>query len=165
MDSGIAALRTLKTFFLFAVTTSTLALAPAAGLSAPLKGPGIVLYSYGPGSVQIISPEGQRAGRDLKSGIVLNEIPGVKILKEQAGDRSAGWTITLPDAPKGLYRLELTGTGKGGVVIDLDAHDRKGKVRNTHVFKRVKEGDLLHFVLDYNPEPGSGNKVVEGKNQ
>jgi hypothetical protein len=164
MSPSKISLYTPKTVCFLAAIILALAAIPAAGSAAILAGPGIILYSYGPGSVQIISPEEKRAGRDPETGIIHKEIPGVDILKEQAGDRSAGWTIILPDAPKGRYRLELRGTGRGGVVIDLDARDRRGRVKNTHVFKRVRKGDLLHFILDYSPEPGSRNKVEERNN-
>ena len=143
------------------LTHITFTLLPTAGSAASHKDPGIVLYSYGPAIIQVVSPEGLRMGHDLATGSALTEIPGAQMVKEQAKGRSAGWTISIPDPPTGLYRLELMGTGKGGVVLDLDVWDRSGKVKNSHVFKRVREGDLLQFILSYSPDPGSKNSLKE----
>ena len=146
---------------LFLVLFISAALAPTVSLAASHKGPNIVLYSYGPAMIQVVSPEGLRVGQDMLSGDTVSEIPGAKIVKEQIKGRPTGWTISLPAPPTGLYRLNLMGTGKGGVVVDLDARDRTGKVKNSHIFRRVKEGDSLSFILNYNPDPGSRNTVVE----
>jgi hypothetical protein len=136
-------------------------LVPVNGLSASHKRPGIVLYSYGPAMIQVVSPGGQRAGQDMTSGVTISEIPGAKIVKEQVEGRSTGWTISLPKPPSGVYILNLLGTGKGGVVVDLDARDRSGKVKNSHIFRRVEKGDSIQLVLNYSPDPGSRNEVKE----
>ena len=143
------------------LTIITLTLMPAAGNAVSHKGPGIVLYSYGPAMIQVVSPEGLRVGQDMLSGSTLTEILDARIVKEQIKGRPAGWSISLPAPVTGLYRLELMGTGKGGVVLDLDARDRSGKVINSHFFKRVREGDSLHFVLSFSPDPGSENTLKE----
>jgi hypothetical protein len=111
----------------------------------------------------MVSPGGLRVGQDMLSGITISEIPGAKIKKEEIEGRPTGWTISLQKPPSGEYRLHLLGTGKGGVVLDLDARDRAGKVNNSHIFRRVKKGDSIQFHLSYSPDPGSRNMVVERK--
>ena len=164
MSSGITLLRKLRTFCLFTGATIALALIPVTGNTASQRGPGIVLYSYGPAMIQVVSPGGQRVGQDMTSGVTISEIPGAKIVKEQIEGRPTGWTISLPTPPSGEYELNLMGTGKGGVVLDLDARDRTGKVINSHIFRRVKKGDSIQFILSYNPDPGSRNTVKEQHN-
>ncbi|MDT8396621.1 MAG: hypothetical protein RRA32_09305 [bacterium] len=149
-------------FFFFSLIA--LILLPAVDNAASNSGPGIVLYSYGPAMIQMVSPEGLRVGQDMLTGNPLTEIPGAKIVKEQVKGRPTGWTISFPVPVTGLYRLELIGTGRGGVVLDLDARDRTGKVINSHIFKRVLEGDTLHFFLSYSPDPGSENSLKEQRN-
>jgi hypothetical protein len=167
MNPGSALLRNFQPICLYTGLTITLALAlalsPVKGHAASHKGPGIVLYSYGPAMIQVVSPGGQRAGQDMTSGVTISEIPGAKIVKEQVEGRPTGWTISLPKPLSGVYILNLMGTGQGGVVLDLDARDRSGKVKNSHIFRRVKKGDSIQLILSYSPDPGSRNKVEERK--
>ena len=161
MNSGITPLRKLRTFCLFTGVTIALALMPVTGNTASQRGPGIVLYSYGPAMIQVVSPGGQRVGQDMTSGVTISEIPGAKIVKEQIEGRPTGWTISLSTPPSGEYEWNLMGTGKGGIVLDLDAWDRAGKVHNSHIFRRVKKGDSIQFILSYSPEKGSSNLLEE----
>jgi hypothetical protein len=124
----------------------------------------IVLYSYGPARVQITGPDGSRAGADLVTGGELEEIEGSEVMIEKAGDRSDGWTITLKSPASGVYRLNLLGTGKGGVVMDLEALDSSGRVRSSHVFRRVREGDSFEYALDYSLDLKSDNQLKEAVN-
>jgi hypothetical protein len=124
----------------------------------------IVLYSYGPARVQIISPDGLRAGADLVTGGELEEIKGADVAIEKAGDRSDSWTVTLKGPTPGVYRFKLLGMGAGGVVMDLQALDFLGRVSSSNVFKRVMDGDCLEYALNYSPEPKSENILKEVSN-
>ena len=124
----------------------------------------IVLYSYGPARVQIIGPDGLRAGADFITGGELEEIRGADVAIEKAGDRSDSWTITLKNPASGVYRFILIGTGTGGIVMDLQAQDSLGRVSSSNVFKRVKDGDSLEYALDYSPDSKSSNLLQEATN-
>ena len=121
----------------------------------------IVLYSYGPARVQIISPDGLRAGADLVTGGELEEIKGADVAIQKAGDRSDSWTVTLKGPAPGVYRFKLLGMGAGGVVMDLQALDSLGRVSSSNVFKRVHNGDSPKYTLHYSPDPGSKNMLKE----
>ncbi|UCF89320.1 MAG: hypothetical protein JSV70_03530 [bacterium] len=121
----------------------------------------IILYSYGPARIQITAPDGSRAGADLKTGEYIEEIKGSGVRVEKAKGRSDGQTVLLEAAGQGVYRLDLAGTGTGRVVVDLEIVDAAGGVSRNHVLRRVKVGDLLRYALDYNPAPGSLNRIEE----
>jgi len=158
--------RHAATFYLALVLLLTgLLIQPSSGraLSSGQKGQ-IILYSYGPARVQVTGPDGSRAGAELVGGGELEEIEGSDVMVERSSDRSDGWTITLKNPVPGVYRINVLGTGTGGVVMDLEALDSSGRGRSSHVFKRVKEGDSLEYVLDYSPDPKSDNQLKETAN-
>ena len=121
----------------------------------------IILYSYGPARVQIKAPDGSRAGTDLVTGAELEEISGSDVRIERAVDRSDGYTVTLKSPEPGVYLFEVLGTGTGGVVLDLEAHDSSGRISSSHIFRRIRAGDFLGFVLDYRSDSRSGNRLEE----
>ena len=114
--------------------------------------------------VQIVGPDGSRAGADFVTGGELEEIKGADVAIEKAGDRSDGWTVTLKSPAPGVYLFKLLGTGTGGIVMDLEALDSLGRVSSSSVFKRVKDGDSLEYTLDYSPDSKSGNQLQEATN-
>ncbi len=138
-----------------------LALAVSTGATETPGGERIVLYSYGPGRVLLTDPRGLRCGLDLATGEELREIPGIRLEEERAADRAPGWTITLPNPVPGPYRVLVLGTGKGGVVLDLEAVDGSGRARTSHAFIRVQEGEKTVYLLNYSPRPGSDNVLHE----
>ena len=146
--------------FLFLVG-GVLALAVPTEATDKPGGDRIVLYSYGPGRVLLTDPRGLRSGLDLATGEELREIPGSRLEEERAADRAPGWTITVPNPVPGPYRILVLGTGKGGVVLDLEAVDGSGRARPSHAFIRVKEGEKTVYLLNYNPRPGSDNVLHE----
>ncbi len=121
----------------------------------------ILLYSYGPARLQVTAPDGSRAGADLETGKYTEEITGSDIRVEKAKDRSDGLTIQLNAAGSGVYRLDLAGMGTGRVVVDLEMRDAADGISRIHLLRRVKAGDILRFDLDYNPAPGSLNRIQE----
>ena len=138
---------------------------PVSSMASGIESKGqIVLYSYGPARVQIIGPDGLRAGADLITGGELEEIRGSDVAIENAGDRSDSWTITLKNPAPGVYGFKLIGTGTGGIVMDLQAQNSLGHVISSNVFKRVKNGDCLEYALDYSPDSKSSNLLQEATN-
>ncbi|UCG39023.1 MAG: hypothetical protein JSV00_01955 [bacterium] len=147
---------------LFPATVVVLSLFWAAPVIAEKPSPdSMVIYSYGPARVQVLDARGLRTGIDLDTGERLLEIPRSKVVVERARNRGPGWTIILDRPEPGEYRVLLAGTEKGGAVLDLDAVDRHGKVRNSHFFRRIREGETLTFTITFSPESSSGNRLTE----
>lgn len=124
----------------------------------------IILYSYGLARVQVTGPDGSRAGADLVTGDELEEIKGSDVVIEKAEDRLDGWTITLRSPTLGVYRINLLGTGTGGVVMDLEVLDSSGRISSSQVFRRIRGGDSFEYVLDYSPTLKSDNQLQEATN-
>ena len=121
----------------------------------------IEIYVYGPVIAQITDSEGHRSGRNLVTGNILEAIPEFNVIKEQTMERIPGWTFVIPDPVQGNYRIKLLGTGPGGFVIDVDTVDSAGNLENIHVFRRVKAGDSLEFLLRYSGNPAGENTLLE----
>jgi hypothetical protein len=110
----------------------------------------IEIYIYGPVLAQVIDASGRRSGMDLATGQVLKDIPGTSIVKERTRERLPGWTIHFSDPVSGIYRIQVKGIDPGGFVIDVDAVDSRGRINNSNIFRRIKEGDILEFFFTYN---------------
>ena len=121
----------------------------------------IEIYIYGPVRAQIVDTEGLRSGREFGSGQRVEEIPGSEVVKEETRERISGWTIRLLEPSPGTYRILLKGTGTGGFVIDVDAVDSAGHARNSHIFRRIGEGDTFEFALLYSNKPGGKSTLIE----
>ena len=113
----------------------------------------IEIYIYGPGIAQVMDVYGRRAGRDLVTGVTLREIPRSKVEMEGTRDRIPGWTVHIADPPQGAYRIKLVATGPGAFAIDVDTVDSAGNLSNHHLFRRVKNGDIIELLLNYSSDP------------
>jgi hypothetical protein len=123
----------------------------------------VEIYIYGPGIAQVMDMYGRRTGRDLGTGDILEEIPRSKVIEEGTKERMPGWTIRLQDPVQGVYRVKLMATGSGAFAVDVDTVDSIGKLKNSHVFRRVKPGESLEFVLIFTNDPEGESTLLQSK--
>lgn len=125
----------------------------------------IEIYIYGPVLAHIVDREGRRSGRDLDTGQILKDVPGSRIVMEKTRDRMPGWTIHVSDPVPGIYRIQVKGTGPGGFIIDVDAIDSSGQVKNSNIFKRIQEGNMMEFFFTYTSDnPEVNNPLIMSPN-
>ena len=138
----------------FMIFLTYLCLFPANLVKADHSPPNrIEVYIYGPVFAQLIDSQGRQAGRDLVTGNLLEDIPRSEVVIERTKKRIPGWTIQLPEPIQGEYRMILVATGPGGFVVDIDTVDSVGDLRNSQVFRRVKIGDTVEYILTYRGDP------------
>ena len=109
----------------------------------PLMHKVLTLVLYSPIDVEVTSPDGKRIGRDLATGVVLNEIPGALYSGLQAEPEF----VIIPDPLPGEYQVRTIGTGEGGYTIATGYSDSatttESFVSGTAVADQVTEHALF----------------------
>jgi len=76
----------------------------------------ILLFNvFSPIDIQIISPNGERVGKNFETGEILNEIEGAFY----TGADTANEFVTIPNPEDGEYRILTKGTGNGKFEVEV----------------------------------------------
>jgi len=121
----------------------------------------IEIYVYGPVRALVIDAEDRRSGKDFVTGEILEAIPGSAVVKEQTKERMPGWTIRIQDPAQDIYLIQLKGTGTGAFVVDVDAVDSTGHVKNNNVYRKINKDDFFEFILTFNDKFGGKSTLLE----
>jgi len=82
-----------------------------------------IAQAFSPIDLQIVAPDGKRAGKDFVTGEILHEIDGAYY----SGYGTQNEFITIPNPIKGEYRILTEGTGNGTYKIETAEIDQNAR--------------------------------------
>jgi len=114
------------------------------------------VFVHSPIDIQIISPSGDRVGKDFETGEILNEIEGAFYAgyKDENGDEIENEFVTIPNPEEGEYRILTQRTGSGGyrveaVNISENENDSLAPIESVANFKVAETtGDGKEFKMN-----------------
>ncbi len=83
----------------------------------------IFISVYSPIDIQVVSPSGEKIGKDFDSGDVVNEID----LAYYSGSDTEEEFITIPNYEEGEYQIKTQGTGEGEYTVEVAAFDKENE--------------------------------------
>ena len=126
-----------------------------AGFNDPLISNPIMLVNFSPVEMQVIDPQGRRAGMDFETWNELSEIPNAFFSRSDEPHEPD--FIFIPDGLEGDYQIELLGTGEGEYRIQMDKLSEDGIFTIADFSGSTSTGQEHHHEITYDDSllPGS----------
>jgi len=102
----------------------------------------------------ITDPKGRKAGLDISTGAVLQEIPNASYGNERLGGYEGGLFESITPA-SGIYKVAVIGTGSGKYVVGATAYDINFKVSSYDIIGTTYPGKVDNYEILYSSAPGS----------
>jgi hypothetical protein len=127
----------------------------------------VFISVYSPIDIQVISPSGEKIGKDFDSGEMVNEID----LAYYSGFDTEEEFITIPNYEEGEYQIKTQGTGEGEYTVEVASFEKGSKEEESKekivqtVEGEASAGETKSFSVNVQSSEGEDDEQGEDENE